>query len=257
MDATGAVRLGITPDGRWDIDGAGLVAAAAAAGFTAVGLGAGQADAACAAELARTGVDCHELLALVVTADEEATVRAAVELASVAEAVRARWVLTVFSAGLGPDTAPAIARSAAVLAEVGAGMAVEFSPLGPVPSIPAALDVVEVAGVDRAGVLIDSWHFFRGDSTWRDLATIPLEQIAYLQFDDAPEPIWDSPMRETLHRRAMPGEGTFELDRFAGTLLDRGWTGTVSVEVLNAALRELPVPEFLARAYRSAARYWS
>jgi sugar phosphate isomerase/epimerase len=253
----GGIRLGVTPDGRWELDGAALVTAAATAGFAAVGLSAAQADPACATALTDAGVDCHELLALLVTADEEATVRAATELASAAEAVRARWVLTVFSDGLGPDTVPAIARSAAILAEVGAGMAVEFSPLGPVTSIPDALDVVEAAGVDRAGVLIDTWHFFRGDSTWRDLATIPLERIAYLQFDDAPEPIWDNPMRETLHRRAMPGEGVFELERFASTLLERGWSGTVSLEVLNAELRELPVPEFLERAHRSAVRYWS
>ena len=40
---------------------------------------------------------------------------------------------------------------------------------------------------------------------------------------------------------------------FAATLLDRCWSGTVSVEVLNAGLRRLPVPEF---AYQTAARYW-
>jgi len=63
-------------------------------------------------------------------------------------------------------------------------------------------------------------------------------------------------MKETLHRRVMPGDGTFELERFAATLLDRGWSGTVSVEVLNAGLRRLPVPEFAELAYRTAARYW-
>jgi len=47
----------------------------------------------------------------------------------------------------------------------------------------------------------------------------------------------------------MPGDGTFEFERFAATLLDRGWLGTVSVEVLNAGLRRLPVPEFAELAY--------
>ena len=56
-----------------------------------------------------------------------------------------------------------------------------------------------------------------------------------------------------MHRRVMPGNGTFELKRFATTPLDFGWSGTVSVEVLNVGLRRLPAPEF---AYRTAARNW-
>src|SRR5215831_17750253 len=92
-------------------------------------------------------------------------------------------------------------------------------------------------------------HFFRGDSTWEQLACIPLERIAYVQFDDAPAPAGGSAVTETLHRRVMPGNGTSELERFAAALLDRGWSGTVSVEVLNAGLRRLPVSEFAELAY--------
>jgi sugar phosphate isomerase/epimerase len=135
-------------------------------------------------------------------------------------------------------------------------MAVEFSPLGPVPSISAALAVVNAAGEGSAGVVIDTWHFFRGDSTWEHLERMPLDQIAYVQFTDAPSPVSENGIYETMHRRAMPGDGTFELDRFASTLLDRGWAGLVSVEVLSAELRELPVAEFARRAFESTARYW-
>jgi len=45
-------------------------------------------------------------------------------------------------------------------------------------------------------------------------------------------------------------------DRFASSLLDRGWAGLVSVEVLSAELRQLPVSEFARWAYQSTARYW-
>jgi sugar phosphate isomerase/epimerase len=258
MTAGVGVRLGITPDSRWDIDGVSLVTAAAAAGFPDVGLGPVLADpAGCAAALARTGLNCHELLALPVKSAAESTVATAAALVEAAAVVRPDWVLTVLRNGLGPDTAPVIARCAAMFAEVGTRLAVEFSPLGPVASMADALAVVEAAGQDRAGVLIDTWHFFRGPSTWQDLETVPLEKIAYLQFDDALDPISDDTMGETMNRRALPGAGTFELERFAATLLERGWEGTVSLEVLSAELLELPVPEFLDRAYRAAAPYWS
>lgn len=81
-------------------------------------------------------------------------------------------------------------------------MAVEFCPLGAVTSISAALPVVEAAGTHRAGVLVDSWHFFRGDSTWEQLARVPLDKIAYVQFSDAPPAVSESGFRETMHRRA-------------------------------------------------------
>jgi sugar phosphate isomerase/epimerase len=249
-----SVELGLTPDSRWDIDTAGLVAAASEAGFSALGIAGRRADAACAAALAAGGLRCHELLALVLGADEEAPLNRARQLAEAAAAVGAQWVLTTFAAPLG--TRPLIERCAAMFAEAGAGMAVEFSPLGAVTSIAAGLAVVEAAGPGRAGLMIDTWHFFRGDSTWEQLERVPLDHVAYLQFCDAPPPVSENGIHETMNRRVMPGDGTFELDRFASTLLDRGWAGLVSVEVLSAELGRLPVPEFARRAYQSAARYW-
>jgi len=251
-----SVELGLTPDARWDISPPGLVAAAGGAGFSALGMAGRRADAACAAALAAGGLRCHELLALVVTADAEATLTRARRLAEAAAVVNAQWVLTTFAAPLSGGTRPLIKRCAAVFAEAGSGMAVEFSPLGPVTSITAGLAVVEAAGAGRASVMIDTWHFFRGDSTWEQLERVPLDRIAYVQFCDAPPPVSENGIHETMQRRVMPGDGAFELDRFASTLLDRGWAGLVSVEVLSAELRELPVPEFARRAYQSTARYW-
>jgi len=250
------VEFGLTPDGQWDIDVAGLVAAAGDAGFSAVGMPGRRADAACAAALAAGGLRCHELLALVLSADEEATLRRARQLAEAAALVNAPWVLTTFAVPLNPGTRPLIERCAAMFAEAGAGMAVEFSPLGAVTSIAAGLEVVKAAGVERAGVVIDSWHFFRGDSSWEQLERVPLDRIAYVQFNDALPPVSEDGMHETMHRRAMPGDGIFELGRFASTLLERGWAGVVSVEVLSAELRELPVPDFARLAYQTTARYW-
>ena len=251
-----SVELGLTPDGRWDIGVADLATAAAGAGFSAVGMAGRHADAAGAAALAAVGLRCHELLALVVTPDEEATLSRARRLAEAAAVMSAQWVLTTFAAPLGAETRPLIEACAAMFAEAGSRMAVEFSPLGAVTSITSGLAVVEAAGAGRAGVMIDSWHFFRGDSSWEQLDRVPLDRIAYVQFCDAPPPVSDNGMHETMHRRAMPGDGTFELDRFASTLLDRGWAGLVSVEVLSAELHELGVPEFARMAYRSTARYW-
>ena len=249
------VDLGLTPDGRWDVQPPELLVAARDAGFAAVGVAAGQAVSAAAA-FKSTGLRCHELLALVITDDHDRTESFAAKLAEAAATVGAEWVLTVFQSGLGSESAASIRRCAAMLAEADTKMAVEFSPLGAVPTISAGLEVLAAVGAERAGLVIDSWHFCLGASTWADLASVPLEQIAYVQFSDALAPSSDPLMEQTLHRRALPGEGVLELDRFASTLLGRGWEGLVSIEVLNRDLRELRIEEFARRAARAYAGYW-
>jgi sugar phosphate isomerase/epimerase len=249
------VQLALTPDGRWDYPTADLVSAASAAGFNAVGINADRVDAAAVEAYASTGVRCHELLALVVGDDESVTMASAEQLADHAQTVGAEWVLTVFAAKVPPQR---IERCAKLFDDVGAGMAVEYTPLGAIPSIRDGMEFVRAASRSgRAGLMIDSWHFCFSDNTWDDLAAVPLEDIAYLQFTDALAPeSRDRLVRETLHRRALPGEGILELRRFAATLLERGWDGTVSVEVLSAELRELPVDVLVGRLYATTAPYW-
>ena len=82
------------------------------------------------------------------------------------------------------------------------------------------------------------------------------DDIAYVQFTDALAPESERLVRETLHRRALPGDGVLELDRFAATLLETGWDGIVSVEVLSGELRALPADVLVRRIRDSAAPFW-
>jgi sugar phosphate isomerase/epimerase len=105
--------------------------------------------------------------------------------------------------------------------------------------------------------MIDSWHFCFGESTWHELAAVPLDDIAYVQFTDALVPeSRERLVRETLHRRALPGHGVLDLDRFVATLRGNGYDGIVSVEVLSAGLRELPVDALVERLHDATAPYW-
>jgi len=250
------VQLALTPDGKWDVATADLVSAASAAGFGAVGINADAVDAEAVEAYTDAGVRCHELLAFVVGDDEAATMATAEQLADRAQTIAADWVLTVFTAKVPPKT---IQRCAKMFDDAGAGIAVEYTPLGAIPTISDGMTYVRAAGeTARAGLMIDSWHFCFSANTWDDLAAVPLDDIAYVQFTDALEPEYrDRMIRESLHRRALPGEGVLDLNRFAATFLDRGWDGMVSVEVLSAALRQLPVDAVVERLYTTTAAYWS
>jgi sugar phosphate isomerase/epimerase len=143
-----------------------------------------------------------------VTRDQDWAVVTA-DLARAAAAIGAAWVLTVFTSPLTSAMEKALRRCAGVFADAGAGMAIEFSPLGPISSIKNGMDVVRAAnrGRGRAGRMIDSWHFCHSDSSWGDLARLPLAEIAYVQFADALAPESNRSFRETLHRRALPVDG--------------------------------------------------
>ena len=84
--------------------------------------------------------------------------------------------------------------------------------------------------------MIDSWHFRFSDNTWDDLAAVPLDDIAYLQFTDALEPDLVSALirEKPAPSRSCLAKAFSSWHRFAATLLERGYDGIVSVEVLSA-----------------------
>lgn len=251
-----SVKLAVTPDGRWDVGLEQMVSSVRTAGFVGLGVSAAKADAAARSAYDAAGLACHEVLALAITDDPARTLGYAERLASAAETMGAPWVITVFQAEMSGDTADLIARCAAIFAEAGSAMAVEFSPLGSVRALPQAVEVAGIAG-SGARVLVDTWHFFNGPSTWADLESLPAEKVAYIQFDDAPPPLSGDLWAETMERRVMPGQGTFDLERFAAAISEGGFDGYVSVEVLNEELRQVPLPSFLEQAYASTSRYWT
>ena len=252
-----AIELALTPDSRWGLSATETVRLAAAAGFSAVGLSLPQAQLETAEDLRDSELRCHELLALVLGRDHDRALRQAEMLAEAAERVDAEWVLTTFAAPIDDDMIATITRCAEIFAAAGSALAAEFSPLGSLPTLSAAVELLAAVGSEHAGIVIDTWHFFRGTGRVDELEVLPLDLLAYVQFCDAPGPASEELLDETLNGRSLPGEGDFALERFASTLLSRGWQGLVSVEVLSSQLRERPSEEAVAAAYSATVPYWS
>lgn len=205
--------------------------------------------------VAEAGLRCAEIAALAIGPDPAQVDAQLEQLEPAVRALRPDWVLT--NADVDPDAGAAalLRRCAERLGAHGAALAVEFLPFMRVGSIGAALELVRRADAP-AGVLVDTWHFFHGPDGWDELAALPLERLAYVQFDD--HPALESPdlREECLHRRVFPGEGLFDLDRFCASLRARGWDGLVSVEVLSRAWRGGDALAFARRAFETTARYW-
>jgi sugar phosphate isomerase/epimerase len=242
------------------------VSAVAEAGFAAVSIGREQIAAAgdglgaverAAALIHRNGLRCSDISSLLVRRDDDATMDNAREIARTAGVLGADFVLTLLYTRVSEESIDRLGRCAEIVRASGARLAVEFAPTGAIDCIRAARSIVDQIGSEHAGMLIDSWHFFRGPSEWRDLETVPLERIAFVQFDDALAPLSDDIMVETMNRRTWPGKGSLDLARFASTLTGRGWEGLVSVEVLSSEHRQLDVATFARLALQTSEPFWT
>jgi sugar phosphate isomerase/epimerase len=239
--------------------------AVADAGFPSVSLGLQQVAFALdehggldrvAALVDRHGLQVPDVLSVAIRRDADGTLATARDLVRLAAEIGAQHILVLLFTGLRDDSFDTLSRIADLAADAGLRLAFEFTPGSAVSNIGDALALVDRIGTDRMGVMIDTWHFFRGDSTWEQLETIPLPRISYVQFCDALPVIGDDVMHETIDRRTWPALGEFDLVRFADTLRGRGWTGLVSVEVLSEVHRLLDDAEYTALAYDTTVPYW-
>jgi sugar phosphate isomerase/epimerase len=253
-----APGAGFTVASAADLDR--YLAAVAAAGFQGVSLSLQLAEPCIAAVpnlLARHRLTCPDVLSLGLSRNEEQVLETARRLAQLVELVEAQFALSLFFTRVNEESIDRYGRCADIIAAAGAKLALEMPPIGELNSISASLAVVDAVGRGRCCLMVDTYHFSRGCSTWEQLESLPLDALGYVQFDDALPAVSDDVMFETMDRRTMPGQGEFDLRRFSNVLTDRGWTGWVSVEVLSAELRELQVEEFARRAYETSAPYWA
>ena len=241
-----------------------LLAASADAGFEFVGLDMYSLDllevapGVVARSLRDHGLRCFEMLGLSVDGDEAASLAMARSVARWVGEANADWVLTVVSAPVDDELVDRFGRCADLVAAEGGRLALEFLPFLPVSTIESARAVCDAVGTNRARVLIDSWHVFRGTDTLAGVAATPVDSIAYIQFDDA-LPAMGELHDEVMTRRIWPGRGEFDLTGFAEAVKATGYSGAISVELLNESWRldGLRPAEFARRAMQTSRPYWT
>jgi sugar phosphate isomerase/epimerase len=253
-----------------------LVAAAAEAGFAGLSLwpeptygrarAEGLTDQTMRAVLDDAGIVVHDVDALcawVGPDDPGGPYLSEAEpdvLFAAAEQLRARYlnVVLVGMPGVSLDACTAVFASVCdKAAEHGLRVAIEFSPPGSganapgagsvVTNINDALTVVRDARRPNGSVLVDTWHFHWGPSTFADLAAADGSLIGSIQFNDAPAEEPEDMAYARAHHRLAPGDGAIDLARFMRTLRGRGCTAPVTVEVFNRELLERFGPQRLAR----------
>jgi sugar phosphate isomerase/epimerase len=134
----------------------------------------------------------------------------------------------------------------------GTRLGIEFFPWANINNLEEGLRLVEDAGHDNAGVVIDVWHIERAHTAVSDLASVPLHRIIGVELNDADPQVIGTLFQDTVHRRRYCGEGSFDLAGIITALRTAGWTGPWGVEILSEEHRSLPVKEALRKAADSA-----
>jgi sugar phosphate isomerase/epimerase len=135
--------------------------------------------------------------------------------------------------------ADSLAQACDAAAAAGCAVMLEFSPIGGLPDLAAAWDLVQRADRPNAGILFDTWHFFRGTPDIGLLATIPSDRIMAVQISDVGAEVQGDLWQDTLHHRRLPGDGAADLDAVARTLTEMGALTRVGPEVISDELHAL------------------
>jgi sugar phosphate isomerase/epimerase len=236
-----------------------LVQAAAEAGCAGVGIrrrdyeqarAAGASDADLQAMLDAHGVSVVELEALRENwayGDERATRSRETEKRTwaIADALGGTYVIA--TAGGLEDPQDVVAERLARLADAAAArgliVALEFMPWTDIEDAVAAWELVQAVDHRAVGILVDSWHIYRGSGDVDQLRRIPADKIVAVHIADADAEVVGTLPEDTYKRRRVPGEGTFPLVDFVRTLDDVGARIPYAVEVLSDDLRARPAAE--------------
>ncbi|MEU9154848.1 sugar phosphate isomerase/epimerase [Streptomyces sp. NPDC048417] len=136
---------------------------------------------------------------------------------------------------------------------VGARLGIEFLPWSNIKTVHDGLRLVETAGHPAGGLIIDVWHTERAHTPPAELAKVPGSRIVGVELDDADSDAVGTLFEDTVRRRRLCGEGSFDLPGIIAALRTAGWHGPWGVEILSEAHRVLPVREAAEAAYRTAA----
>lgn len=161
------------------------------------------------------------------------------QLAALADALKSPSCLATFAGPINDWSMGQLRRSAALLSEAGARIALEYMPVGQLKNITEASRICGEIGWDRCGLLLDSYHVCRAGSVRQQLSGLSVEQVSLVQLADGEVPLRESPTRDARRFRLPAGYGGLAIPEFLNRLRALDWRGTISPEVLSDDLRPI------------------
>jgi sugar phosphate isomerase/epimerase len=170
-----------------------------------------------------------------------------------ARALGAGLTMSPTDPGLGDvaDAAARVREVGDVAAEHGVRVAIEaFSQAAQLRTLGHVREILAKAGHPAVGLLVDAYHLARSGDGLAVLEDIRGEEIAYVQYSDAPR---DGSQPGQTADRLPPGQGRVPFREFFALITAKGYAGYLSYEAPNPAAWARP-PEDVAREAALATR---
>jgi sugar phosphate isomerase/epimerase len=140
--------------------------------------------------------------------------------------------------------------------DLGIRVDLEPMPFLGVPDLRAALSILDAAGAVDAGIVLDTWHFNRGNPDLALVRSLPPGKITTVQISDAlRRQRAPTMMEDTLRYRLFAGEGELSITPVLEVLGEKGGLARVGAEVFSdfaATLTPREAGRRSARSVRSA-----
>jgi sugar phosphate isomerase/epimerase len=230
----------------------GLIEAATAGGYNSVVIWpadylqwreSGISDPEARVRLDAAGISVAQVDCLLMWTLNPGSKRAAAEEADVFAAASAFGASVVSVIGPGDDRfsvdqlAETLAGTCDRGAERGFDIALEVAPWKGNVDLETAVRLIKATGRSNAGLVIDSWHMYRGATPAAQIAAVPGEMVASIQISDAPSAAGPDLVAETMGARLLPGHGEIDLKAFLLALDSQSAGVALTVEVLSDELR--------------------
>jgi sugar phosphate isomerase/epimerase len=114
----------------------------------------------------------------------------------------------------------------------GVMIALEYLPWTSLDTMKKAWDIVRTVNLANGGIVLDTFHYFKGHPSPKDLYEVPIEKIFIVHLDDL-EDVEADLVTLTRRHRVAPGEGIFNFDEVLEYLFAGRYGGYYSLEILN------------------------
>ncbi len=153
---------------------------------------------------------------------------------------------TVAGVVMGPEidrkaAAKGLSLLGRMAADRGQRVCIEWLPWSGLPTLASAWELIEAAGGENLGLVVDTWHWLRqpGGPDPKTLRQVPGERIHCVQLDDTmASGSGDDLMMESMTNRLLPGEGEVDWREILGLLDEVGADPIWAPEVFNVELLE-------------------
>jgi len=131
----------------------------------------------------------------------------------------------------------------------GATIGFEIMGCAMIDNIKDAVTMVETAGANNGGLIIDIYQVANLGMTYEDISSIPLKHLTNVELNDGTLP---GSQHHDPNNRKFCGEGEYDINGFINCVMNMGYTGPWGVEVISEKLSLLPLEEMSTRAFNTS-----